>query len=77
MLADDPVSHPAHYTSHPSKVEAIVICEHMNFCLGNAIKYLLRAGLKTPDPCEDLRKSIWYIEREILRVQAAKSEAGR
>lgn len=40
---DDPVNHPKHYNSHPSGIEAIVICEHTDFCLGNAIKYILRA----------------------------------
>ena len=37
------VNHPVHYTNHPSGVEVIQITEHMNFCLGNAIKYLMRS----------------------------------
>lgn len=65
---DDPVNHPAHYTAHPSGVEAIQITEHMNFCLGNAVKYIWRAGLKSENPVEDLRKACWYIEREIRRL---------
>lgn len=44
-MADD-VNHPTHYNSHPSGVECITITEHMNFNVGNAIKYLWRAGLK-------------------------------
>lgn len=64
----DNVNHPDHYTSHPSGVECIQITEHMNFCLGNAQKYLWRAGLKSENPIEDLKKSIWYIEREIARL---------
>jgi hypothetical protein len=40
--------------------------EHMTFCLGNALKYVWRAGLKG-DEIEDLRKAVWYIEREIAR----------
>ncbi len=66
------VDHPPHYCSHPSGVEVIQITEHMNFCLGNAIKYILRAGLKTPDPTRDLRKSMWYIQRELDRLEKAK-----
>ncbi len=62
--APDPVNHPQHYTSHPSGVECIVITEHMNFCLGNALKYLWRADTKL-NALEDLRKAIWYINREI------------
>ena len=39
----------------------------MNFCLGNALKYIWRAGLKT-DAVEDLKKARWYIDREIERL---------
>lgn len=64
--ASDPVNHPAHYTSHPSGVEVITITEHMGFCLGNAVKYILRADHKG-NALQDLRKAIWYIEREIQK----------
>jgi hypothetical protein len=64
----DNVNHPKHYTEHPSGVECIQITEHMNFCIGNAVKYLWRAGLKHDDSLEDLRKARWYIEREIKRI---------
>lgn len=62
----DPVSRPWHYTTHPSGIECIQVTEHFGFCIGNAIKYLWRAGLKG-DAVEDLRKAAWYIEREIKR----------
>ena len=69
---NDPVNHPSHYTSDPSGVECIQVTRHRNFCIGNAIKYLWRAGLKdaeNPDKeIEDLRKAIWYIEEEIRRL---------
>ena len=64
---NDPVNHPKHYTNHPSGVECIEITEHMNFCIGNAVKYLWRAGLKG-EQVEDLRKARWYIDREIARI---------
>jgi hypothetical protein len=64
----DPVNSPAHYTSHPSGVEAITITEHCNFCRGNAIKYIMRAGLKG-DEIQDLEKAAWYIQREITRIK--------
>ena len=63
----DTVNHPKHYTSHPSGVECIEITEHMNFCLGNAVKYVWRASLKGKE-IEDLRKARWYIDREIQRI---------
>lgn len=65
-LKSDLVDHPAHYTDHPSGVECIEITEHMNFCLGNAVKYIWRADLKA-DPIEDLEKAVWYLQREIKR----------
>lgn len=65
---NDPVNHPAHYTEHPSKVECIQITEYMNFCLGNAVKYIWRAGLKSDNPIQDLQKAVWYIQREIERL---------
>lgn len=66
----DAVNHPSHYTNHPSGVECIQIVEHMNFCLGNAIKYIWRADLKH-DAIEDLEKAVFYIQREItLRKKA-------
>lgn len=64
----DNVNHPSHYTSHPSGVECIQITEHMNFNIGNAMKYLWRAGLKSDDPREDLMKARWYADRELARL---------
>ena len=74
----DMVNHPKHYTSDPSGIEAIEITRHRNFNIGNAIKYLWRAGLKE-DPgkdvlekqLEDLRKAVFYINDEIMRLTGA------
>jgi hypothetical protein len=63
------VYHPPHYNAHPSGIECIEIVEHFNFNVGNAIKYLWRAGLKSSSAIEDLRKAAWYINREIERKQ--------
>lgn len=65
--AYDPVNHPRHYTNHPSGIECIDITRHMNFNLGNAIKYIWRAGEKN-EAIEDLRKAQWYIADEIKRL---------
>lgn len=67
----DAVNHPPHYTSDPSGIECIQITRHRNFNIGNAIKYLWRAGLKQYNiDTQDLRKAIWYIEDEIKRLEA-------
>jgi hypothetical protein len=68
-LNNERINHPRHYNAHPSGVECIEVAEHMTFNLGNAVKYIWRAGLK-PDASalEDLEKARWYLDREIARV---------
>lgn len=66
----DPVNNPQHYKSHLSGIEVIQITEHLNFCLGNAIKYILRADHKD-NPMQDLQKARWYMERELQRRASA------
>ena len=66
----DQVNHPVHYTSDPSGVEAIQITRHRNFNVGNAFKYLWRAGFKNEEThIEDLKKAIFYIQDEINRLE--------
>ncbi len=64
-MKNDNVNNPTHYCQSRSGVECIQITEHLNFCLGNVIKYIWRADLK--NGLEDLKKAQWYIEREIAR----------
>lgn len=68
----DAVNNPRHYTSDPSGIECIEVTRHRNFNVGNAIKYLWRAGLKGDAPkgsdAQDLNKAIWYICDEIGRL---------
>ena len=66
------VNHPKHYNSHPSGVECIDIIEHMPFNIGNAVKYVWRADHKHACPEEDLRKAIWYLNRELERISDKK-----
>jgi hypothetical protein len=66
----DQVNHPYHYTTDPSGVEAIEITRHRNFNIGNAIKYLWRAGIKDESKhIEDLKKAMFYIQDEINRLE--------
>ncbi len=64
---EEKVNHPKHYNNHASGVECITVVEHMNFNLGNAVKYIWRAGEKG-NVIEDLQKAKWYVEREIQRL---------
>ena len=75
----DNVNSPKHYTQHPSGIECIVITRHHDFCTGNAIKYLWRAGLKedismseTDKEIEDLEKAVWYIRDKINQLKLKK-----
>jgi hypothetical protein len=72
---NDPIN-PKHYTEHPSGVECIQITEHMTFNLGNAVKYIWRADLKGKQ-VEDLKKAIWYINREIERINNGSQESSK
>lgn len=72
---NDSVNHPSYYTSHPSGIECIEITRYYCFSIGNAIKYLWRAGLKKEmgledkeKEVEDLRKAIWYINDRIKQL---------
>lgn len=72
------VNHPKHYTWLKDKcgIEVIDITRHMDFCLGNAIKYILRAGHKQEasmtdkeKEIEDLKKAIFYINDRIKQLE--------
>ena len=70
MNDEEQVNHPRHYNEHPAGIECIDVVEHFTFNLGNAVKYIWRAGLK-PGTGEllDLEKARWYVEREIRRLE--------
>lgn len=68
---NDQVNHPSHYTDGKIEVIEYIEDKKLDFCLGNAIKYISRAGKKDKSKTiEDLKKAIWYIEREIKRLEA-------
>jgi hypothetical protein len=67
------VDHPAHYGGADNPFEAIKVIEAwgLGFCLGNTVKYLSRAGKKDgASRLEDLKKSRWYLDREIARLES-------
>lgn len=75
---EDKVNHPSHYTwlKDLCGIEVIDITRHMDFSLGNAVKYLLRAGHKSEEgysdkekTVEDLKKAVWYIQDTIKTLE--------
>lgn len=70
-MSDERINHPVHYGGDTT-YEAIKVIEawELGFCLGNAVKYIARAGKKDPDMMiEDLKKGRWYLDREIQRLE--------
>ncbi len=67
---NDVVNHPSHYTDGKIEVIDYIEDKQLGFCLGNAIKYISRAGKKNKDKeVEDLQKAIWYINRRIKELK--------
>lgn len=74
----DMVNHPEHYTDGKIEVIDFIEDKKLNYHLGNAVKYICRAGKKDPaKEIEDLQKAAWYINREIQRLTAQKQRADR
>lgn len=72
----DDVNHPSWYAD--GKIEVIDFIEDRKFgyCLGNACKYIARAGRKDPEKeVQDLKKAVWYINRRIQEIENQKAEA--
>lgn len=62
----DNINHPKHYEDAGYLVQPIDVCQELPFCLGNAVKYLCRAGNKEGCPeLEDLKKAQWYLNRQL------------
>lgn len=86
MTKQDRVEHPSHYTwlKDLCGIEVIDITRHMNFNLGNVIKYILRAGHKSEEGLsdkqkhiEDLKKALFYIKDEIKRLEEKEKKDGK
>ena len=74
MMDSDPVNHPQHYTGFSNGAEVIDITENLTFNAGNAVKYAARAGRtdgrNKGAVAEELRKAIWYLRRELDRLES-------
>lgn len=68
----DKVNHPAYYGGKDNPYEAIKVIDawHLDFCLGNAVKYISRAGKKDPQTeIQDLKKAMWYLQHRIDQLK--------
>lgn len=70
IRANDPIHHPAHYTQGSVEVWDFIHEQGLDYFLGNAMKYICRAGKKSPDTkVEDILKAISYLEKEVKILQ--------
>lgn len=69
-LGNDGFTHQSYYNKGRIEVIDFIEDQDLNFSLGNAVKYICRAGLKDPSTViKDLGKADWYIRREIKRLE--------
>ena len=71
MIAKEPTAdpiNPQHYKRNGIECIDVIEAFELGYHLGNAVKYILRAGRKTASPLTDLKKSIWYLQRELERL---------
>ncbi len=75
-MTKESVNHPSHYGGKDNVYEAIKVIEawDLDFCLGNVVKYLSRAGKKSNKKIEDLEKALWYLNREIETLKKSSVE---
>ena len=67
---NDPVNHPAWYTDGKIEVIDYIEDKHLGYHLGNAVKYISRAGKKSKETeVQDLKKAVWYINRRIDELE--------
>jgi translation initiation factor 2B subunit (eIF-2B alpha/beta/delta family) len=62
------VNHPEHYQAHGLEVIEVIEAFNLNFSLGNAIKYILRAEKKA-NKKQDLEKALWYLKHELQKFE--------
>lgn len=75
MIVDcgsDTINHPHHYAYSHEPIDVIISWE-LDFCLGNVLKYIARAGKKGP-AVEDLKKAMFYLQREIELLEGVSGE---
>ncbi len=76
VTKNNPVTHPSHYTSGKIEVIDFITDQQLDFCLGNVIKYVSRAGKKEEEgktlfekTVEDLKKARFYLDYKIKELE--------
>lgn len=75
IASNESVNHPNHYNTGKIEVIDFIDDQQLDFCLGNVVKYIARAGKKDPNKyIEDLKKAKWYLEHEIYKLELKDNE---
>lgn len=74
LRGPDLVNHPPHYKSGGVETIDFIEAKQLGFCLGNVVKYISRAGIKSHNPLEDLKKAQWYLNREVQRLEKLEAK---
>ena len=70
---EDAINHPHYYAGLAVEPINAIEAWELGFHLGHAVKYLARAGRKTSDCLEDLKKARWYLDRKISNIEAERA----
>ena len=70
MTEDGHINHPRHYLSGGVETIDFIEAKKLGYHLGNVVKYISRAGIKSECPIEDLKKARWYLDRYIQKLEA-------
>jgi len=65
---DDMVNSPPHYTAGGIETIDFIEAKELDYCLGNCVKYISRAGKKSENKLQDLNKAMWYLKRAISNI---------
>lgn len=69
LVRPDVINHPPHYKAGGIETIDFIEAKELGYHLGNVVKYISRAGIKSHDPLEDLKKARWYLERHIANME--------
>jgi hypothetical protein len=68
-FAVDLINNPPHYKSGGVETIDFIEAKQLGYHLGNVVKYISRAGIKSHCPIEDLKKAKWYLDRYISHIE--------
>lgn len=66
---EEQVNKPRHYTAGGVETIDFIEAKQLGYHLGNVVKYISRAGIKSHNPLTDIRKAKWYLDRYLETLE--------